>query len=570
MAGKDSKRVVWGLDVASSAIKGIRMRLVGDRPEILEADIMPLEGPPPASMENPGRDKRIWQALQRFQEKHQIGSEEVVVGLPGSHFFTRPFNVFVVGTRSESDLVRYELEQHIPFGLDAVLWDYEAFPPEGPGDRELDGLLFAMKKDVLNNYLLSLSAADIEPRQVQAAPVALYNFVRHELNPGKPVLVVDIGAEGTTLLAIHGSRYWLRTINIGGNTTTAVLERAFPPHEVSREDAEAIKVNLRMLTRRAEVKERLMQSMRVLVGELRNAMEHLSREHEISFSKMILLGGASQTPGLSKLIAAEFPMHVLCVKGLGSIGVADSADAAYLKRNAPSFATAVGLALQGLGKGATRVNVIGATLVRRRSQTMVKRVAAVALVALGLFTVLLGAFSTWRSAALEKGARSLRVHTGPLATRYRQWQLLNRPGTAEQRLDRFEELARRRSVWLTVLDKVARMLPENNPNLRHLPWEDKMWVMRLEMSLPDKAGRRFKGVLDAGTPIRKDKTQLHYARRTVIDPLENDERKLFKNIAIERQQSTAELKFASKAGKERFLLLRLGFEVDTDKVRSLP
>ena len=191
MAQKVSRKAVWGLDIASSAIKGVKMRLAGNRPEIIAADIVPLEGATGAQ-DASGRGRHIWQALQRFHEKHEIASDDVIVGLPGRLFFMRPFNVFAVGTRTEEELVRYELEQHIPFGLDAVLWDHESFPPTGPSDREVDGLLFAMKKDVLSNYLLSLSAVDVEPRQVQAAPIALRTFIEYEMNPEQPVLVVEV------------------------------------------------------------------------------------------------------------------------------------------------------------------------------------------------------------------------------------------------------------------------------------------------------------------------------------------------------------------------------------------
>lgn len=564
MAAKARKKTVWGIDVASSAIKGVKMRRVGDRVEILAADIVPLEGAP-AGSDTPGRDRRIWQALQRFEDKHEIASEHTIIGLPGEHFFTRPFNVFVVGTRSEAEIVRYELEQHVPFGLDAVLWDYERFVAMSPSNREVAGLLFAMKKDVLNNYLLSLSAADIEPDEVQAAPLALYNFVKNELNPAEPVLVVDIGAASTTLLAVDGARYWLRTSRVGGDALTEMLQRAFPPHKVSREDAEAVKMNLARLTRRVEVVERLQSSMRVFISDLHNAMTHLGREHGLKFGRMLLLGGGSLAYSLGRLISEETGVRVVTPAGLGNVSVAKSADLAYINANLPSLATAIGLALQGVGRRATRVNVVGATLTRRRSQTMTKRVAAVALIGVAVFTLLLGGFSTWRAAVLANGADGLERHTRGLSARYRNWQRMSCPGDPERRMDDFAKLAQERGVWLAALNKVAQILPENEK--RTVKPFDKMWVLGLKVS-PKPGGRIFAGVLDVGTRIRPDGTQLRFAEHTILFPLNNDEHGIFGNARIQQQQRSSDLRFDAEGERERFFLLRVTFDVDTSRIQA--
>ena len=487
MTAAGGKKVVWGIDIASSAIKGVKVRLTEEGvPLIIDADIVPLEGSPSAQ-ETPGRDRRIWQALQAFCERHDIGPEPIIAGLPGQHFFTRPFNVFVVGTRTESELVRYELEQHVPFGLDAVLWDYDTFPATGPSDREVDGLLFAMKKDILNNYLLSLSAADVEPEEVQAAPIALHNFVCHELQPVEPLLVVDIGAAGTTLLAIQGPRYWLRTIRVGGDALTDRLQRAFAPRDVKREDAEAIKLNLPSLSRRGEVMSALRPSLRIIVSELRTAIDHLKREHDVQFEKMILLGGGSHAYGLSRLISDELKIRVVTPAGLGHIEVGEEADPAYVNRNLPSLATPIGLALQGLGLGRSKVNVIGATLSRRRSQTMHRRVALVSLAALLLFTVILGGFSQWRGSVMLDRLAELEARTLQLTTRHRKYLALTRPGESDRLLDRFEAAGRRRDVWLTVLDKMARILPPENNSRQRSELEAKVWLIGLDMELPPKS-----------------------------------------------------------------------------------
>ena len=564
MARNVGKKVVWGLDIASSAIKGVKMRLVGDRPEIIAADIVPLEWVAGAP-DPPGRGRHIWQALQCFQEKHDLASAEVVVGLPGGLFFTRPFNVFVVGTRTEEELVRHELEQHIPFGLDAVLWDHESFPSTGPSDRELDGLLFAMKKDVLNNYLLSLSAVEVEPRQIQAAPIALHTFIRYEMNPEEPVLVVDVGAESTTLVAHHGERYWLRTMNIGANVTTDVLQRAFAQQEITREQAETIKLNLPALKRRGEVVELLTPGLRGYVGEIRNGIEHLTKEYRVTFAKIVLVGGGALSSGLSRLLGEELKMRVVTPAGLGRVAVSAHADVGYVNRHLTSFATAIGLGLQGLGLSKTRVNVVGATLMRRRSQTFYHRLGVAGVVLLALFTGLLGSFSTWRRSSLADGTARLKQPLDRLAQRDRLWKKAGQRSLAEVRMDEFTRLAAQRKAWLTVMDKVARMLPENKRPTT--PWQDRVWILGLDLSVADVRGESLQGVLEVGTPLREGAMHLSYLDRVIKTPLQEDEHKLFQNVVIEKQQHTSDLRWSSTDGKMKFLLLRLRFDMALETLR---
>ena len=555
---------IWGLDIAASAIKGVRMRVEEDRVQILDADILSFEGEPPAT-ESLGRDRRIWQALQRFETKYEVSADRVAIGLPGSVFFTRPFNVFLVGDRTESELVRFELEQHIPFGLDAVVWDYEVFEPTDQNVREREGLLFAMKKEVLNNYLLSLSAAHIQPLQIQAAPLALYNFVRYELDCGEPTLVADIGAGGTNILAIAGSCYWVRTINAGGETMTTAIRNAFRPRDLSFEQAESIKTRIAELSRRAEMVERLMPPLRAFVGEMRNAIKHLSQEHKLTFKRLVLFGGASRMYGLQRLLADELNIRVVSPAGLGRIQVAAEGKAAYVNDNLTTMATAIGLGLQGIGQAATRVNMVRATLRRQRSETLVRRAAAIALVAVATLVILFGVFSVWRKSIYVTGIENVRAILMPIKANYDIVRKATTRGESEARLATLERMAQGRGVWLTVLDKVARMLPPDNDKLR-VPATEKVWLLRL--SLKAKAGQAgvYEGEIEAGTRLRPDGTHTKFAERTLITPLERDERGIFRNVSgFEAAARRPTLSWSGGSGPDQYFLVRLKFEVALPK-----
>ena len=562
MAKLPSSKPVWGLDINASAIAGVQMRAVGERIEILAADIVPLTGTP-SPADSPGRDRRIWQALQRFQAKHGLASGRVAVCLPGTVFFMRPFNLFRVGDRSEAELVRFEMEQHIPFGLDAVLWDYELFEPQDPASPERNGLLFAMKKEVLNNYFLSLGAAGIEPIYVQAAPLALYHFIQYELQPQQPLLAVEIGRAATSLILINGSHYWTRSVNLGGEMITAGLQESFRPRGLSREEAENIKAHLPGLSRRGDVIERLMPTLRGFVGELRNAVNHLCHEHDVRPAKLVLLGPDSGTYGLLGLLAKELDIMVVTPAGLGRMDVAESADPSHINSRLPSLATAIGAGLQVMGKAASRVNMVGATLLRRRSQTRVRRIAVSAVGAAMAMVIAFGGFSAWQKRVRVNGARTLRQIVDPVNTRRRHFKVAVEPGRAEEQMDAFRRQAEDREMWLITLDKVSRMLPANDRG--GIPASQKLWLISLSLKADPRKPGNFQCALEVGALLRPDGRHRHHVKRTLMAPLSADERGIFSNVREVASRRSPTLNFAGGGGPDKYFISRLAFEAMSRK-----
>lgn len=564
-------RTVWGLDISASAVKGVRMRLDGERIQMLEADIVPFEGEAPAT-ETPGRDRRIWQALQRFVNKHELRREKVVVGLPGSIFLVRPVSVVQVGDRSEGELVRFELEQHIPFGLDAVLWDYELFANPDPSSREREGLVFAMKKEVLNNYFLSLSTVRVDPTMVQAAPLALYNFIRYEIDLTQPTLVADIGAGNTNLLAIQGSRYWMRTLNVGGDTITSTLRGAFRPRELSYEEAESIKIHLGQLSGRAEVSERITPALRAFVGEIRNGCRHMAQEHKQNFERMYVLGGGAGMYGLARLLSDELKMRVIIPAGLGKIEATGTLDPAYISANLPMLATAIGLGLQGLGRSATRVNMVGSTLVERRSQSVIRRSMAAGLVTALAVTASCGVYASWRKSAYADAKDKINSLVEPIRMRDATYRRLKMPGSAEAVMAKYEGMAADRGVWLTVLDKVSGLMPPENKQISAAPTR-KLWLLRLSMKRKAGAPGSYECEIEAGVSRRG--AYWKYADETIKVALEGDERKIFTNVTQVGTISSPTLSWpasdrVSAGTQENYYLVRYRFEVVPPEKEATP
>ena len=86
-----------------------------------------------------------------------------------------------------------------------------------------------MKRSDINASLEHFSDVSLEVDVVQMEPLALYNFLVYDeqVATDGATLLVDVGTDKTDLVVSDGARIWTRTIQIGGNSFTNALVRAF-------------------------------------------------------------------------------------------------------------------------------------------------------------------------------------------------------------------------------------------------------------------------------------------------------------------------------------------------------
>ena len=566
-------RTIWGIDIGGSAVKGIKLRVIpgkrgrGDkastpeRLEILAADTVPCQGEPSPGEPNP-RHTRVLTALAEFRRRNRIRDERVVVALPGGSAFVRPFDVMAVGDKSMAEIVTYEVNQLIPFGLDAVVWDYEIFPSH-EAEKKHEGLLFAVKKEILNGYLLGLSAANVEVDDVQTAPLALYNFVRHQYRPGRPLLTVDIGASCTDLVAITGDRYWVRSAPIGGDMITRAVGSAF---DLPFDKAEAVKLNVGKSKYARRILNVLLPAIRAYVGELKNALAPFRAiAPHVRFDKICLLGNASRTVGLQKLVSQTLGGDAVVPPAFRHLSLGPNVDADAVQDNLPALAVAAGLALQGAGKSDTKVTLVVEGATRRR---LVSRTRPFVLaVGMGL-SLLLGSvlgFSYYRLHRLTKANAAAQSTIDELSARQKQYRKLMAPTPNTMKMRELQELGAPRAIWAIVLRDLMQYLPDNS-SLSLLP-NLKLWLTDLEIAkaldretdLP--CATRFRGL--AGVAVLRRPSEWETGRfvdRTLAQRLRGHGH--FRNVSVEPKGRISAPRRLAASPTGKYYLFDLSFEVD--------
>ena len=475
-----SGQTVWGLDVGKCALKAMKLRAAADgKIELLAVDY--IEHDQILSQPDADREALIAAALETFLSRNDITDSTVVVSVPGQHTLARFSKLPPVEAKKIAEIVRYEAEQQIPFDMDEVIWDFQTFQEEDTPDIEVG--IFAMKRDLIRDYLLHYEHAGIEPAAVQSAPLAVYNCAHfEELLTDKTTVLLDIGAENTDLIIASSYGLWTRTIPLGGNSFTDTLVTSF---KLSFSKAESLK---RAATT-SKYARQIFQAMRPvfadLVQELQRSIGFYTSTHREAELSVIGFGNAFKLPGLQKYLQQNLGMAVERPQHLSKATPVEGADLSALEDNLLSFAVACGLAVQGLKQSKIVTNLlppeIARSVVWRKKRPYFGAAAACLLLTAG--AIWARQFSDMRTlnenagapVAVTSGREADRIIDSPpsgaagdqarqilgAARKLRQeYEEIAGQGNDElEKIDEILELQANKAVWLDILNVIHAALP---------------------------------------------------------------------------------------------------------------
>ncbi len=346
---------VWAIDVGEASIKAVKMRLRGGVPEVLEVDMVDLEQSL-LDEESDEEDRNIVvrQALMDLAKRRNLGGTTIISSIPGRLTISKLVELPPTEKTKIPEMVKFEMQNVIPFPIEDIIWDYVVMPAAGPGSP-MEVNLLATKKESVYAFLSNFQQAKINVDILQTAPLALYNLVKVDQFPDENVVVVDIGAQNTDLVIINDDRFWVRNVPKAGHRLTQAIEQQF---SVSFHEAERLKVEASTPAQMKQVNEAVRPVLRDLVGELSRTIGfYKSQAKDANFDRILFLGNTIRVAGFKKFMTSTLPYKVDYFSVLRRIRVSKRIRLEAFKTNLPSFGIALGLGLQALGVAPNQVNL---------------------------------------------------------------------------------------------------------------------------------------------------------------------------------------------------------------------
>ncbi len=364
------KRLV--VDIGSSAVRVCELQKTKTGYEITRFAQREYNSDP--SLEELQRKELRTNALQEALKAVKVKKGKVVLGVPGQSVFTRCRALPPVPEYKVSQIVRYEIQQQIPFGLDQIAMDYQILSRTEQGGYDV--MMAAIKVDVVEKHLEPLIPLKCSVAGVDVLPLASYNWIKQQRefgDQGECIALIKMGASTTDIVIERGNQFrFTRPLNLGGNDITRVLAETFNMDFVSAE---------RIKRERAFAPTGDPQKDGVGGEAIGRILERLSGEIQRSFSyfrsqpgggqvnRVLITGGGARLKNLVPYLRKRLDMDVRIAQTLNGIQIAPGAQ--DIKDCPEQVSDLLGMALRICGEVTINVDLIPPRILegaRRREQ----------------------------------------------------------------------------------------------------------------------------------------------------------------------------------------------------------
>lgn len=396
----------WGIDIGKSSLKAVKVeKLKGNQLQVVDIALIEFEQ---QGDEEVDRDQQVRDALERLKGQKKTAGDSLFFSIPGHGTFNRTVSLPPVEAKQIPEMVRWEAQQQIPFPIEEVIWDWQKIDNEEDfGEVEVN--LFAVKKEIIHNFLATLEGVGFQASGIQIAPLALFNFINYDQQPEGAVVAIDMGAEFSDLVVLNGTRIWIRNLQIAGNDITRAVQGKF---QIPFGEAEKLKLKAAKSKHANKIFQVMKPILKDLVGEIHRSVGYYkSQNPDVRFDKVLLLGNGTKLVGFKRFFRDNLSDYAIeLVKGLKRISVSNRVNVNLLSQNIASFGIALGLAVQAAGEAVNNVVLIPDEI---KQAEELKKKQPMFIVALVILAAIVG-WKYFNTSALliqikaqEQGAKSL-------------------------------------------------------------------------------------------------------------------------------------------------------------------
>ncbi|MCB0218052.1 MAG: type IV pilus assembly protein PilM [Chrysiogenetes bacterium] len=349
-----SKNVI-GLDIGTSSVKAVVLKPTKKGYKLLKLGIKPL--PSEAIVDGAIMNaSAVADTILELVAELKIKEKEVATSVSGHSVIIKKINLPFMDSEQLQESIKYEAEQYVPFDINDVNLDFQILSREPDEGGNMDVLLVAAKRDLINDYTAVVAEAGLNAAIIDIDAFTLENMyeVNYEINEGEIVALVNIGAAVTTINVVQsGVSVFTRDVATGGNILTEEIQKQL---NVSYEEAETLKVGKRADEAGDEVIPQEVSNIintvvDQVVGDVQKSIDFfLATAADQAISKVYLAGGSCKIPGLARALQERINIPVELANPFNSVQFDEKEySTEYLAEVGPQAAVAVGLAVRRVG-----------------------------------------------------------------------------------------------------------------------------------------------------------------------------------------------------------------------------
>lgn len=339
-----------GLDISSSSVKLVELTQGSSGEYVLErfaSETLEKGWIADGQIE---KFDEVAEAVKRVVTRSGTRTKRVAMAMPQSAVITKKI-MLPAGLREEELELQVESEanQYIPFSLDEVSLDFCVVGPSPASVGDVEVLIAASRKDRVQDRQGLAEAAGLKPVvldiESHASRLAMTRIVAGLPNEGRDALVAlfEIGAETTSLKVLRDEELlYDRDQAFGGAQLTQIISRQYG---FSFEEAEVKKLaNDLPEDYEASVLVPFVDSLAQEIGRALQYFFTSTPHHKVHY--VMLGGGTAALPGLKERVTDLTGFASMVVNPFDGMRLGSAVRESKLRREAPSYLTACGLAMR--------------------------------------------------------------------------------------------------------------------------------------------------------------------------------------------------------------------------------
>jgi type IV pilus assembly protein PilM len=338
-----------GIDISASSVKVLELSKVGEQYRVERYAVEPL--PQNAVVEHAITEiEQVADAVERAYKRSGTKAKHAAVAIAAAHVICKTLRM--PASLSEEELqtqIELEADHHVPYPMNEVNLDFTVIGPCEDNPEEVDVLLAACRKEIVDDYLAVIQSKRLTPLVVDVETYAMenaYGLIAQQM-PGagmeRTVAVLDVGATTMNVTVMHNNRsVYTRDHNFGGRQLTEEIQRRYG---LSYEEAGLAKKQGGLPDNyQSDVLRPFMEGM---CQEIMRALQYFYSSSPFnSVDQLLLAGGCAQILGIEEMVAARVGVSTQIANPFAAMSVASRVKPQLLTNEAPSLMVSCGLAMR--------------------------------------------------------------------------------------------------------------------------------------------------------------------------------------------------------------------------------
>ncbi len=330
-------------------------------------------------------------AIADMVKELKVNGSDVRNVVSGQQVFMRFIKLLDLDMDNIAEQVSMEAQQHIPFPLEDIVYDYQELTSRTEGEREV--LLVAIKKDVLDNLNTQVEGSNLKTRSVDCSITSLYNAYRASYpEETGSVMLLDIGAKTTDIIFSEEGHFFTRSVTAAGAFVTNAIAREY---NMSFREAEKFKLEHGVVSLGNGHTDSMNEQDAALATVIRTAMSRLSSEvlrtinhYRAQYkgnppTKAYICGGGARLPYAVEFLQAALNIPVEFLNPLNAFSIGSKVDQEALEMDALCLGPVAGAAVTGAKAGEFSIDLVPTSVgLERAEMQMIPKVIAAGVIAL--------------------------------------------------------------------------------------------------------------------------------------------------------------------------------------------